>query len=126
MEPTLSPKLAPYLVARDARGLIRFIEQAIGGRLSFEVNGSDGQLVHAEVRIADGFVMIGEGPAGRDPFPAMLHLYVEDADAAYTRALKGGATSVRKPEETGDGAHRGGVRDRWGNEWWFTSPAKAS
>ena len=121
MEPTLSPRLAPYVVAKDARGLIRFIEQAIGGRLSFETADPDGRLAHAEVRIADGLLMIGEKPSGRDPFPAMLHLYVEDARASYRRALDAGATSVREPGDSGDGLHRGGVRDSWGNEWWFSS-----
>lgn len=124
MEPTLVPKLAPYLVATDARGLIRFIEHAIGGRLSFEVSGADGRLVHAEVRIADGFVMIGEKPSDRNPFPAMIHLYVEDADKAYRRALESGATSVRMPVAADDGLRRGGVRDPWGNEWWFSSPSR--
>jgi PhnB protein len=124
MEPTLTPKLAPYLVARDARGLIRFIEQAIGGRLSNEISDPDGRLAHAEVRIADGLLMIGEKPTGRDPFPAMLHLYVEDVDAAYRTALEAGATGVREPGDSGDGLRRGGVLDAWGNEWWFSSPAK--
>jgi PhnB protein len=124
MEPTLSPKLAPYIVAHDARGLIRFIEHAIGGRLSYEVTDGDGGIAHAEVRIADGFVMIGEQPNGRDPFPAMLHLYVEDSDAAYQRAREAGGIGVREPTDSPDGLRRGGVRDSWGNEWWFSSPVK--
>jgi PhnB protein len=124
MEPTLTPKLAPYVVARDARGLIRFIEQGLGGRLSFEVADPQGQLNHAEIRIADGLLMMSEAPPGRDPFPAMLHLYVDDSDAAYRRALAAGAVSIREPVESGDGLRRGGVRDSWGNEWWFSSPAK--
>ena len=124
MEPTLTPKLAPYLVAEDARGLIRFIEKGVGGRLSFEVSDPEGRLVHAEVKVADGLVMVGEKPAARDPYPAMLHLYVDDAEKACQRALDAGATSVRAPTESGDGLWRGGVRDTWGNEWWFSSPAR--
>ncbi len=124
MEPTLAPKLAPYLVARDARGLIRFIEKAIGGRLSFELHDPEGRLAHAEVTVADGVVMIGEQPPGRSAFPAMLHLYVDDSDAAFRRALEGGATAVREPGDSGDGLRRGGVRDPWGNEWWFSAPVK--
>jgi PhnB protein len=126
MEPTLTPKLAPYVLAQDARGLIRFIERAIGGKLSFEADDAEGHLSHAEVKIADGLLMIGEKPPGRDKFPAMLHLYVEDSDAAYHRALDAGATKVREPIDSGDGTRRGGVRDSWGNEWWFTSSATSS
>jgi PhnB protein len=126
MEPTLSPRLATYVVAQDARGLIRFIEQAIGGRLSFEVTDPEGRLAHAEVRIADSYLMIGEKPPGRDAFPAMLHLYVDDANAAYRKAVDAGAEGVREPVDSGDGVRRGGVRDSWGNEWWFSSTAKPS
>lgn len=122
MEPTLTPKLATYVVVKDARGLIRFVEQAIGGKLSFESSDADGRLAHAEVRIADGLLMVGEQPSGRDPFRAMLHLYVTDTDAAYGRAIAAGAASVREPGESGDGLRRGGVRDTWGNEWRFSSP----
>jgi PhnB protein len=123
MEPTLTPKLVPYLVAQDARGLIRFIEQAVGGKLSFEMSDAEGRLAHAEMKISDGLLMIGEKPVGRDSFPAMLHLYVSDSDAAYRRAIDAGATGVREPGDSGDGLRRGGVRDSWGNEWWFSSPA---
>jgi len=124
MEPTLTPKLAPYLVANDAPGLIRFIEGAIGGRLSYEARDPDGRLAHAEVRLSDGLLMIGEPPAGRAPFPAMLHLYVEDANAAHRKAVAAGASNVRAPVKSGDGLLRGGVKDAWGNEWWFSSPVR--
>jgi PhnB protein len=123
MQPTLTPKLAPYLVAKDPRGLIGFIEKAIGGELTFEQSTPDGKLAHAELRIADGLVMIGEAAPGRDPFPAMLNLYVDDSDASYRRALAEGATSVREPGDR-NGLRRGGVRDLWGNEWWFSSPTQ--
>lgn len=125
MEPTLSPKLAPYLVAHDARKLVRFIETAVGGKLTFEVPDSEGKLTHAELRIADGLVMVADAPTGRAPFPAMIHLYVEDSDKAYQRALAAGAKSVREPGDSGDGQRRGGVKDDWANEWWFSSPAKS-
>ncbi|EQD37159.1 glyoxalase/bleomycin resistance protein/dioxygenase [mine drainage metagenome] len=122
MEAILTPKLAPYLVARDAPGLIRFIETAIGGRLSGTEVEPDGRIAHAEIRVEDGFVMIGEAPPGRAPFPAMLHVYVRDSDTAYRRALEAGATPVQPPTDRPDGQRRAGVRDRWGNEWWFSSP----
>ena len=124
MEPTLTPKLAPYIVAREAQALIEFVERAIGGKLSFKEVGPAGRLVHAEVKIEDGLVMISEAPQGRNPFPAMLHLYVPDATAAHQRALKAGATEVHPPADAPDGYRRGGVRDRWGNEWWFSSPSE--
>ena len=97
--------------------------RALGGQLTYEATDSAGKLVHAEVRIADSLVMLADSPADRPQFPAMLHLYVPDSDAAHARAVKEGATSVRPPGDTPDGQRRGGVRDAWGNEWWFSSPA---
>jgi PhnB protein len=120
MAPTRTPALAPYLAARGVPELVRFLEEGLGGRVSFEEKGPDGRLAHVEVRIADGLVMLGEAPPERAPFPAMVHLYVPDADAAYARALHAGATSVRPPAVAPDGLRRGGVRDRWGNEWWVS------
>lgn len=121
MEPAKSPKLAPYLVVDNAAGLARFIEKGVGGTRGFEERTEDGKFNHLEFRIADSVVMIADAPEDHGPFPAMIHLYVPDSDAAYQRALEAGATSVRAPRDAPDG-RRGGVRDGWGNEWWFTGP----
>jgi PhnB protein len=124
MRPTRKPKLAPYLIAKDAKGLLRFVERALGGKLSYIVNRQDGTILHAEVRIADSLVMLADPPGGRGSFPAMMHLYVPNADASYKRAIKEGAKSVQPPAKQGDGDLRGGVTDAWGNQWWFTTPKK--
>jgi PhnB protein len=125
MEPTRTPKLAPYILAKDADGFVRFMETALGGKLTFEARGKDGKIHHAEVRIADSVVMLAETPPGRGPFPAMLHLYTQDVDEAYSRLLGAGATAVRPPQDQQDGDRRGGARDAWGNEWWVTRPPVA-
>jgi PhnB protein len=119
MEPTLTPKLAPYLVVKNAPGLLRFIERGIGGKVTYELKSPNGALRHVEVRISDSLLMLAEAPEGRGNFPAMLHLYVPDVDAAYSKALKEGATSLHPPMDQPDGDRQGGVRDGWGNEWWF-------
>jgi PhnB protein len=123
MDPITSPKLAPYLVVRDAEGLARFIETGIGGTAGYREMDESGKIRHLEFRVSDSVVMIADTPGGREPFPAMIHLYVPDADAAYQRALRAGATSLREPADASDG-RRGGVLDAWGNQWWFTRPAK--
>jgi PhnB protein len=122
MEPATTPKLAPYLIARDASALARFVEKGIGGTIGYQISDKQGKVAHLEIRVADSVVMLADAPEGRDPFPAMMHLYVADADAAYRRALQAGATSIREPRDADDG-RRGGVRDAWGNEWWFTGPS---
>jgi PhnB protein len=121
MEAMLTPKLAPYLLAHDAAGLGKFIEEGIGGTPGLRVPDEEGKLNHYELRVADSVVMVADAPEGRPAAPAMMHLYVPNAQVAYQRALTAGATSIREPADAGDGI-RGGVRDRWGNEWWFTEP----
>ncbi len=121
MEPTRTPKLAPYLLVNDAASFATFLEKGLGGELTFEVKSPDGVIHHAEARIADSVVMFADAPEGRSPFPAMLHLYLPDVDAAYSRAIGAGAVPVRTPTDAPDGDRRGGVRDAWGNEWWLTT-----
>jgi PhnB protein len=121
MAPTRTPKLAPYLLVKDASGLMRFMENALGGKISYAAKDSDGRLSHGEVLLCDSVVMLADSPPERPLFPAMLHLHVPDADEIYKRALSFGAMSVREPADAPVGDHRGGVRDAWGNEWWFTT-----
>ena len=82
-----------------------------------------GKINDLEIQISDSVVMLADAPSGLSPFPAMLHLYVGDADASYRREVEGGATGLREPADASDG-RRGGVRDAWGNEWWVTSPLR--
>ena len=49
-----------------------------------------------------------------------VHLYVEDARAAFDRAVAAGGTVVREPQRD-DGDLRGGVQDAWGTTWWVAT-----
>jgi uncharacterized glyoxalase superfamily protein PhnB len=54
--------------------------------------------------------------------PASLHVYVEDVDAVYARALAAGGAALQAPERTGDDPdRRGGVTDPAGNSWWIAT-----
>lgn len=120
MSLSFTPKLAPYFAVAQADELVRFLVEGLGGELRTATRTPEGRLAHAEVRLDDSVVMVAELPEGRPPFPSRLHLYVPDSDAAYARALRAGAVSVRPPGDSDDGMRRGGVRDPWGNEWWFS------
>jgi PhnB protein len=124
MQASVSPRLAPYFAVRDARGLAHFLVMGLGGRPTFEVRSPDGSLSHMEIQIEDSLIMLAESPVDQPPVPARLHLYVPDAKSAYERALLAGAVGIRAPAPAPDGAERGGARDLWGNEWWFTTLPK--
>jgi uncharacterized glyoxalase superfamily protein PhnB len=79
----------------------------------------DGSIGHGELKIGDSVVMVGEAPD--EPVTAMLHLYVEDCDAVYQRALDAGAESLNEPTDQFYGDRSGGVRDKWGNQWYIST-----
>jgi uncharacterized glyoxalase superfamily protein PhnB len=113
--------VTPYIVVEDAGGLIDFIKQAFGVEERMRHTRPDGAIMHAEVQLGDSIIMIGGGSPELPAKPAMLHLYVEDVDALYTRALAAGGASLREPADQFYGDRSAGVSDRWGNEWWIAT-----
>ncbi|MBI1879221.1 MAG: VOC family protein [Chloroflexi bacterium] len=113
--------ITPYLVIKGAAQLIDFMKQAFAAEEIQRMALPDGSIMHAEVRIGDSMVMMGEASDQYPPMPAMLHLYVEDADAVYKRALQAGATSLREPVDEFYGDRIGGVKDSFGNQWWIAT-----
>jgi PhnB protein len=113
--------VTPYLIVRDAAQLIEFLKQAFDAQDSVRMARPDGRIMHAEVRIGDSVVMMGEPGDETQLRPCMIHLYVDDADAAYQRALQAGASSVREPANQFYGDRSAGVKDAFGNHWWIAT-----
>lgn len=113
--------VSPYLVTEHADAVIRMLREVFGGEELHRSTRPDGSIMHAEVRIADSVVMIGESSAQFPPLPCMVHVYVPDCDAAYARAIALGAESVREPETQPYGDRSAGVRDAGGNQWWIAT-----
>jgi uncharacterized glyoxalase superfamily protein PhnB len=110
--------VAPYLLVSDAEVALRFIEAAFGGTRLRIVPREDGRTRHAEIRIDDSVVMMGEIPNGA---PANVHVYVPDVDATFARAVAAGGTIIHEITEQGDGDRRGGVADPAGTVWWIST-----
>ena len=118
--------VTPYVAVREAPELIEFVRQAFGAEGKILGTGSQGGI-HAEYRIGDSMVMIGGGAQWKGPSrPVALHLYVPDADAAYERALRAGATSIYEPTDQPYGDREAGVRDLAGNLWFIGTHRGAS
>lgn len=114
--------LSPYLVVERAERVIDFLATVFRASELRRYDMPDGSIMHAEVRIDDTVVMIGEAGGDWQPRPAFLHVYVEDVDAAYERALAAGGVSVEEPHRCeGDPDRRGGVRGPGGNTWWIAT-----
>jgi PhnB protein len=109
-------------VVPGAGRVIEFLKEAFGATELRRFDMPDGTIMHAEVRIDDSVIMIGDGGGKWPPFPSWLHVYVADVDATFGRALEAGGVSVQVPvRKDGDSDKRGGVKDPGGNIWWIST-----
>lgn len=111
--------VSPYLVVEGASATIRFLEQTFGAVEMRRLSNEDGRVTHAEVRIDDTVVMLSDQRPEWPSVGAHIHVYVDDVDEVYNRALSAGATSVQEPA-LHDG-RRGGVKDPGGTTWWIAT-----
>src|SRR5256885_2230944 len=85
--------VTPYLVVRDADAEIRFLKAAFGGTEALCHRNADQTVMHAEVRVGNSLIMLGQANLDWKALPAALYLWVPDVDATYAQAIKAGATS---------------------------------
>ncbi|HEY3244103.1 MAG TPA: VOC family protein [Phycisphaerae bacterium] len=113
--------VTPYLAVPGVPKLIDFLKAAFGAEEIARQARPDGSVMHAQVRIGDSMVMMGDPQNTHAPIPAMLYVYVDDTDAVYHRALTAGGVSVRAPADQPYGDRNAGVRDPSGNQWWIAT-----
>jgi PhnB protein len=113
--------VTPYLIAQGVPALIEFLKRAFDAKELERHTSPDGSIRHAEVRIGDSPVMMGEANAMHPAMPCTMYVYVNDCDATYHRALEAGATSVMAPADQFYGDRSGGVKDGSGNYWWIAT-----
>jgi PhnB protein len=119
--------ITPFLHPRGTDKLMEFVKQTFGAQTVDEpFKTPDGLIAHASMRIGNALIEMGETHGDWKPLPANLHVFVDDVDAAYARALRAGATSAREPADQPYGERVAGVIDRWGNNWWIAKPLKQS
>ncbi len=111
--------VTPYLTVADAEAQIDFLKRAFGAEEKYRHSDDKGRVMHAEVRVGDSVVMIGQAREPWAPKAANLYLYVEDVDAVYKRAVSAGGKSIREPTNQFYGDRTGGVEDSQGNSWWM-------
>jgi PhnB protein len=113
--------ITPYLAVHEANKLIDFLKQTFDAKVIERLDRPDGSLGHAEVKIGNSMVMLGEPGDPAQAMPAMLYVYVPDTDATYHRALAAGAVSLQAPADQFYGDRNAGVQDPFGNRWWVAT-----
>jgi len=113
--------ITPYLFVKQAAAYLDHLRDAFGAvAVSVQVR-PDGTLMHAELRIGDSMLMVGEAPEGIPPTQCSLYLYLPDCDAAHAHALAHGAVAFFPIATMPSGERYGGVHDTRGNLWWIAS-----
>jgi PhnB protein len=115
--------VTPYLIVEGVERLIEFLKRAFDAKEILRTTGGAGGI-HAEVRIGDSVVMMGDAGRGFAAMPASIYLYLNDVDTAYQRALQAGASSLEEPADQPYGDRRAGVKDSCGNIWWIATHIK--
>jgi PhnB protein len=108
----------PWLVSRDTGRLLDFIAAAFGGAELARVRTQDGTIGHAEIRVGDSVLLAFDAQPDWPDTPSMLRVFVDDARAAFDRAVAAGARVVTELDDTAWGHRVGRIRDPLGNIWW--------
>lgn len=117
--------VTPHIVVGDGDAAIAFYTKAFGAEELFRMAAPDGRLMHAEIMIGDSVVMIAsempecgsQSPKALGGTPVALHVYVDDVDQAYDRAVAAGATGTMPPEDMFWGDRYGRLEDPFGHVW---------
>jgi PhnB protein len=113
--------ITPYLHPLRAPQFIEFVTKAFGAQEMFRAQSPDGVVHHAQVRIGDSLISMGEAHGIYQPMPTTLHMYVPNADAAFERALSAGAETIMPVKDQPYGERSGGVKDPFGNRWFIAT-----
>ena len=115
--------LTPYLHAQGADRLLRFLKEAFGARAVEEPTMSpQGTIAHATLRLGDSVIELGEVHGQWQAIPMGIHLYVDDTDAVYERALRAGGKAIRPPTDMPYGERAATVADPFDNQWFIAMP----
>jgi len=119
------PRVTPYLIVDGAGAAIDFYCSVLGATERVRMPGPDGRVGHAELQLGDSIIMLADenaqmdvrGPRAIGGTPVSLHVYVEDSDAVFERAVQAGARALRAVEDRFYGDRSGQFEDPFGHRW---------
>jgi uncharacterized glyoxalase superfamily protein PhnB len=118
--------ITPYITCRDAARAIEFYQKAFGATLKGGImKGPDGKVMHAELVIGDSIIMVTDeypdfgsvSPQAIGGSASGLHIYLEDVDSAFDRAVKAGAKVEAPIADMFWGDRYGKLSDPFGHKW---------
>lgn len=123
--PDVYPRVTPYLIVDGASAAIDFYTSVLGATERMRMPAPEDRVGHAELEIGDSVIMLADespemdarGPKAVGGTPVSLHVYVEDADRVFDRAIEAGAKALRPVEDRFYGDRSGGFEDPFGHRW---------
>jgi PhnB protein len=117
--------VTPYLVVNGAERAIDFYRRAFGAKETMRMDGPNGIITHAELKIGDSIVMLSDemaGAGGRSPqtlggSTASVFLYVDNVDNVFKQAVSAGAKADTAPADMFWGDRYGKLTDPFGHSW---------
>jgi PhnB protein len=124
--------LTPHLTVRDADKALEFYQKALGAEILNVARMPDGKVMHASLRIGDSMLMLN------DEFPEMgglsplsvggtgvtIHIYTDNTDEAFNRAVAAGAQVVMPLMDQFWGDRYGMITDPFGHKWSIATHVK--
>ena len=117
--------VTPYLVVQNAARAIDFYRRAFGAKEIMRMDGPNGKISHAELKIGDSMIMLSDEMPGigtRSPqslggSTAGIFLYVENVDSVFNQAVSAGAKSDTPLADMFWGDRYGKLTDPFGHSW---------
>jgi uncharacterized glyoxalase superfamily protein PhnB len=117
--------VTPHLAVRDAAKAIAFYAKAFGAEELYRMPGPGGVVMHAEMKLGDSIIMLGEespergasSPQTIGGSPVSLLIYVKDVDASFARASAAGCMVQMPLEDMFWGDRYGKLQDPFGHQW---------
>jgi PhnB protein len=117
--------VTPYLIVSNAAQAIDYYKKVFGATELMRMDGPDGKVGHAELRIGDSIIMLADenvamGNRSAESIgasPVSLYVYLPDVDKTFDKALAGGAKVLKPVEDQFYGDRSGFLRDPFGHLW---------
>jgi uncharacterized glyoxalase superfamily protein PhnB len=127
----MAQTITPYLLYEDCDAALDFLSRAFGFEEVLRYTGEAGYVNHAEMRIGDASIFLGdpgddyENPKKVGHETVGIYVLVDDVDAHYARAKAEGADIRDEPADQEYGERRYTACDAEGHVWFFATPVKA-
>ena len=115
--------VTPSMTVKDAPKVIEFYKKAFDAKEHMRMPGPDGKIMHAEIQIGNAIIMMNDEVMGSRSAqtlggcPISFYIYVEDANAAFKKAIAAGAKEQFPITDMFWGDKMGTVEDPFGYKW---------